>query len=93
MTQPVTPPMTHPMTQTLILTRRPTCAYVPLSSRAPSAPVSDLVKYQEQANSAMYFRFNTQLGPPYQILVGRSPFPVSNPRHRHTHALSAALPP
>ena len=54
----------------LILTRRSTYAYVPLSSRAPSAPVSDLVKYQEQANSAMYFRFNTQLGPPYQILVG-----------------------
>ena len=31
------------------------------------------VKRHEQVSSALYFRYNTQLGPPYHILLGLSP--------------------
>eukprot|EP00039_Didymoeca_costata_P001324 m.51601 g.51601 ORF g.51601 m.51601 type:complete len:199 (-) comp10742_c0_seq3:200-796(-) len=29
----------------------------------------DLVKHVEQANSALYFEYNTQLGPPYHVII------------------------
>jgi hypothetical protein len=29
----------------------------------------DIVRHVQQANSALYFQYNTQLGPPYQVLV------------------------
>lgn len=29
----------------------------------------EIVRHVQQANSALYFQYNTQLGPPYQILV------------------------
>eukprot|EP00040_Diaphanoeca_grandis_P032474 m.196831 g.196831 ORF g.196831 m.196831 type:complete len:202 (-) comp32636_c3_seq1:194-799(-) len=29
----------------------------------------DIVKHQEKSNSALYFQYNTQLGPPYQIII------------------------
>ena len=29
----------------------------------------EIVRHVQQANSALYFQYNTQLGPPYQVLV------------------------